>query len=137
MQRWLLAILLCLLIIGCNLPAEPLPPPHKPFQSDGCSCFPDLDYGDCCTDHDRLYWWGGTADARRRADDTLRQCIAAKGRPLMSHVVYWGVRIGGHGWLPTPWRWGFGRPWPEGYSTVPSSGPQGHNNLAPDRRKAK
>jgi hypothetical protein len=81
--------------------------------------FPDLNYGDCCVDHDRVYWQGGTPDQRREADDALRQCIAAKGRPMLSHVVYWGVRLGGHGWLPTPWRWGFGRHWPDGYYSNP------------------
>ena len=119
-MKWVpLLILLAIYIGGCNHPTGPPQPPEKPFQSDGCSCFPDLNYGDCCVDHDRVYWQGGTPDQRRVADDALRQCIAAKGRPMLSHVVYWGVRLGGHGWLPTPWRWGFGRRWPDGYYSKP------------------
>jgi hypothetical protein len=27
--------------------------------------------------------------------------------------MYIGVRIGGHAWLPTPWRWGYGWYWPQ------------------------
>ena len=117
-------MLLCLLLGGCQLPPAPLQAPATPFQSDGCSCFPDLDYGDCCVAHDRIYWQGGTPEERRAADLALKACIADRGRPLLSHLVYWGVRIGGHGWLPTPWRWGFGRRWPEGYYAPPRSEPE-------------
>jgi hypothetical protein len=74
-----------------------------------------MDFYDCCYDHDKDYWWGGTPAERKAADKRLQQCVAAKGRPNLSKLIYVGVRIGGHGWLPTPWRWGFGRPWPAGY----------------------
>jgi len=117
-MKWLL-ILFAIHIGGCSHPPGPQHSPEKPFHSDGCSCFPNLDYGNCCVEHDRVYWRGGRPDQRRAADAALRRCIAAKGRPVLSYVVYWGVRIGGHGWLPTPWRWGFGRSWPEGYYSRP------------------
>jgi hypothetical protein len=116
MKSILLVCLLAILSGGCSLDPGPLRTPEKPFHGDGCSCFPDLDYGDCCMDHDRAYWRGGTPAQRRAADKALRRCIAEKNRPLLAHVVYWGVRIGGHGWLPTPWRWGFGHRWPHGYN---------------------
>ena len=115
-MRWMpLLALFLIAVTGCNHTIGPPGPPDKPFHSDGCSCFPDLDYGDCCVDHDRIYWRGGSPDQRRAADEALRQCIAAKGRPVLARAMYWGVRIGGHGWLPTPWRWGFGHRWPDGY----------------------
>jgi hypothetical protein len=87
-MKWLpLLILLAIYLSGCNHPPGPLQPPEKPFYSDGCSCFPDLDYSDCCVDHDRIYWLGGTPDQRQATDVALRQCIAAKGRPVISHVA--------------------------------------------------
>lgn len=115
-MKWILLLgLLAIITSGCHRTPGSLPPPEKPFHSDGCSCFPDLDYADCCVAHDRVYWQGGSPEQRRAADEALRRCIAAKGRPMLAHVVFWGVRLGGHGWLPTPWRWGFGHRWPHGY----------------------
>jgi len=32
----------------------PLPP--RTFKSDGCSCWPDGDWLECCVKHDLLYW---------------------------------------------------------------------------------
>lgn len=89
------------------------PQPPKPFATDGCSMFPDGDYGGCCVEHDRIYWYGGSAAERKAADLTLKHCVAAKGHPWLAPLMYLGVRIGGHHLWPTPWRWGFGWPWPQ------------------------
>jgi hypothetical protein len=60
-MKWLLLLILMVIVGGaCTLSPRPKQPPDTPFRSDGCSCFPDLDYGSCCVDHDWIYWQGGT-----------------------------------------------------------------------------
>ena len=82
------------------------------FKSDGCSLFFNGDYLDCCVQHDLTYFKGGNWTQRWRADGQLRKCVAAKNgwwhKPA-SLVMWSGVRIGGAPFLPTPFRWGFGR----------------------------
>jgi hypothetical protein len=93
-------------------PSDADPSVPDGFESDGCSLFPDGDYRDCCVQHDLSYFSGGSWKARWRADDQLRKCVAGKRgfqhKPL-SFLMWFGVRIGGVPWLPTPFRWGFGR----------------------------
>ncbi|HEU5323093.1 MAG TPA: hypothetical protein VFX28_19970, partial [Methylomirabilota bacterium] len=89
--------------------------PPSPFTTDGCSGWPDGRWQACCVEHDLVYWCGGTAEERRQADARLRACVASTGRPATAAVMYWSVRVGGHPWLPLPWRWGYGWPWPRGY----------------------
>ena len=79
------------------------------FVGDGCSWFPDKDYGDCCQAHDRDYYRGGTKSERKASDKRLEQCVKAKGHKFLSKMIYLGVRIGGVEWLPTSFRWGFGQ----------------------------
>lgn len=82
------------------------------FKSDKCSLFPDCDYGDCCVEHDKKYYFGGTFKERRQADIALYKCVRAKKgfhHKLIAPLMYVGVRIGGVSWLPTPFRWGFGK----------------------------
>lgn len=86
--------------------------PPKPFKSDGCSMWPDGTWRECCVEHDRAYWMGGTVAERKQADVLLKKCVSAKGSSAMGFLMYAGVRAGGVPWLPTPWRWGFGWPWP-------------------------
>lgn len=78
------------------------------FTSDGCSLFPDGNYRDCCVEHDKLYYFGGTKQERKAADRQLCDCVRAKGHRFLSPLMYLGVRVGGVAWLPTPFRWGFG-----------------------------
>lgn len=82
------------------------------FTSDGCSMFPDGNYVDCCVEHDKAYFAGGSWTARWRADRKLMKCVAAKKgwhhKPL-SGAMWLGVRVGGLPFLPTSFRWGFGR----------------------------
>lgn len=82
------------------------------FKSDGCTMFPDADYGDCCVAHDKAYYVGGSRKDRWRADKVLYKCVAAKKgmcHRIIAPMMWVGVRVGGVPWLPTPFRWGFGR----------------------------
>lgn len=82
------------------------------FRSDGCSMFPDGCYRDCCEAHDLDYFFGGTRDERRESDKRLYQCVRKKkgwGHRLLAPLMWIGVRIGGIPFLPTPFRWGFGK----------------------------
>lgn len=79
------------------------------FVSDGCSLFPDGDYRNCCVEHDKAYYFGGTKAERKAADKELKACVRAKGHKYLAPMMYLGVRIGGVAWLPTPFRWGFGK----------------------------
>lgn len=81
------------------------------FKSDGCSLFPDGDYCDCCVEHDKKYYFGGSFRERRQADISLYKCVRRKKgfhHKIIAPLMYLGVRIGGVSWLPTPFRWGFG-----------------------------
>lgn len=82
------------------------------FKSDGCSLFPDGDYRNCCIEHDKAYFFGGSWRERRRADNKLYKCVAdIKGfqHKIIAPVMWIGVRVGGVPFLPTPFRWCFGR----------------------------
>lgn len=88
--------------------------PPNPFTTDGCSLWPDCTWQECCVDHDKWYWCGGSAEDRKEADATLRNCVARESANTAS-LMWVGVRLGGAPWLPLPWRWGYGWPWPRGY----------------------
>jgi|APDOM4702015248_1054824.scaffolds.fasta_scaffold41365_4 hypothetical protein len=90
---------------GQNVPSRVMP---ADFKSDGCSLFPDGDYRNCCVEHDKVYYFGGTKEERRVADRHLFTCVRARGHRFLAPMMYLGVRIGGGAWLPTPFRWGFG-----------------------------
>jgi len=82
------------------------------FQGDGCTHFPDGDYADCCFEHDKAYYVGGSWKMRWRADKKLYQCVAAKRgfkHKLIAPIMWAGVRVFGVPFLPTQFRWGFGR----------------------------
>ncbi len=113
----IVAMLLC---AGCATTADGGRRPPKPFVSDGCSLFPDGNYRTCCERHDLDYWCGGTVAQRRAADRDLQQCVAERGHPARSRLMFAGVRVGGVPWLPLPWRWGFGWPYGRGYTAPPA-----------------
>jgi len=87
--------------------------PPKPFVTDGCSAFADGDWAECCVQHDVEYWCGGSSEERERADERLEQCVAQLGHAWLSRWMYLGVRVGGPGLMPLPWRWGFGWEFPD------------------------
>jgi len=83
------------------------------FKSDGCSMFPDGNYYSCCYLHDVAYWSGGTAEARELADKSLRACVLGiTHNEILAETMYKGVRAGGGPGLRTPYRWGYGWPFP-------------------------
>lgn len=82
------------------------------FKSDGCTSFPDGDYFECCVEHDKAYYAGGSWIARWRADKKLYKCVSAKGgfkHKFIAPVMWAGVRVFGAPFLPTSFRWGFGK----------------------------
>jgi len=70
--------------------------------------------------HDFSYWQGGTREQRREADRELVRGVRAEGHPVLARCMYFGIRIGGAPWWPTPWRWGFGWSYPRGYGLLSS-----------------
>lgn len=95
-----------------------------PFTSDGCSAFPDGTLVQktlwlaCCEQHDYAYWKGGTSEERALADEALKACVAAVGKPDIAALMLAGVRVGGSPYLPTQFRWGFGWPYFRGYGAL-------------------
>ncbi len=83
------------------------------FKSDVCTMFPDGSYGDCCVTHDLEYYKGeGSFKARLASDKRLYKCVRDKKgfkHKIIAATMYLGVRIGGVPFLPTPFRWGFGK----------------------------
>ncbi len=82
------------------------------FKGDGCTLFPDFNYGDCCFEHDKDYFRGGSAKERRKSDLRLYRCVRSKkgfGNKLVAPLMLAGVRVFGVSFLPTPFRWGFGQ----------------------------
>ena len=73
---------------------DPNPPPWNKYMSDGCSGVPDWlpivgSMLDCCIEHDRAYYYGGTWEDKQRADRAFRKCIADKGCYLCKAVAWW------------------------------------------------
>jgi hypothetical protein len=88
------------------------PPVSTEFPSDGCTWFPDGNYRDCCTVHDREYFAGGSWKERWRSDKKLFQCVAAKPKfynKMIAPIMWLGVRSFGASWLNTKASWGFGK----------------------------
>ena len=116
----LCAVLLPLLIIASYSKQDNI----KPFVSDGCSMFPNgtLEqkelWLECCAEHDRAYWRGGTSEERLAADKKLEECVKSQGGPAIAKLMLQGVRAGGTPYLPTKFRWGYGWPWLRGYKAL-------------------
>lgn len=82
------------------------------FGYDGCSRFPDGDYGECCIEHDQYYFFGGHWQERIKADNKLFQCVRNKWKlyhKILAPAMWIGVRIGWAPIWPTSYRWWFGR----------------------------
>jgi len=96
----------------------------RPFTSDGCSSFPDGPpsepdkWRNCCFEHDKAYWLGGTRKERSLADQELKVCIAQVENKVLAGVMWAGVRAGGSPWWPTKFRWSYGWPYTRGYQAV-------------------
>lgn len=108
----LLTAILSLNIFGQNDSAAAPRQMPADFKSDGCSLFPDGKYRDCCVAHDTDYYFGGSCKARLKSDNRLFKCVAAKKGvypKLIAPFMWLGVRVFGVSFLPTPFRWGFGK----------------------------
>lgn len=82
------------------------------FRSDGCTLFPDGNYRECCVSHDEDYYFGGSGKERRQSDKRLYKCVKAKRgwqNKIAAPLMWIGVSVGGVPFLPTPFRWGFGK----------------------------
>jgi hypothetical protein len=108
------------LLVATSVSADEI----RDFTSDGCSAFPDGTYEEkelwhsCCVVHDLAYWVGGSADEREAADQALKTCVEAVGKPAIAGLMLAGVRVGGTPWLPTQFRWAYGWPYLRGYRQV-------------------
>lgn len=81
-------------------------------KSDGCTLIGGDDLRPCCVAHDREYFFGGTVKERRASDKRLFHCVSKKksfGAKLAAPFIWLGVRVGGLPFLPTRFRWGFGK----------------------------
>lgn len=99
------------------------------FESDGCTFFPDGNYRDCCVEHDKDYFKGGSCKERRKSDNRLYRCVKSKKgwqNKVIAPIMWVGVRVAGVPFLPTPFRWGFGKKKYKKYKeslSKPESGP--------------
>lgn len=89
---------------------------QKTFVSDGCTLFIDGEWSECCTEHDRVYWHGGSAQERRLVDKDLQKCVyETTHNAVLSYIIYGAVRIAGIPYVNTSWRWGYGWKFGRGY----------------------
>ena len=85
-----------------------------PFKTDGCSYFPDGTlknnnaWLNCCIEHDKAYWKGGTKQEKKIADEILKQCVSNQGYPNIAKLMFIGVDIGGDAKYNTSYKWGYG-----------------------------
>jgi hypothetical protein len=73
---------------------------------------------DCCVRHDFAYWKGGTYQERLDADLALEKCVDRLGEPKIAKLMLKGVRAGGSPQFPSPYRWGYGWPFPRNYQAL-------------------
>lgn len=72
-----------------------------------------LPWRECCVVHDRAYYYGGTREEKRTADQALKDCVAATlgdsiAGELLASSMEWAVTIGGQPFFATSYRWGYG-----------------------------
>lgn len=72
-----------------------------------------LPWRECCVVHDRAYYYGGTREEKKAADEALKQCVAQKTSNgtlglLLGSAMQLAVSIGGLPYFATSYRWGYG-----------------------------
>lgn len=118
--RLLLIWIMLISLSRCIYAAEAI----QPFTTDGCSAFPEGTtkqnelWLECCTEHDRVYWQGGSYMQRLKADTDLQECVAQLGEDVVALLMLTGVRIGGSPFFPTSFRWGYGWSYPRFYGEL-------------------
>lgn len=92
----------------------------RAFTSDGCSLSPNsfmqVNFVECCYEHDLAYWIGGSSDDKANADTKFKTCMQEKLQTSYHKIIsqgvaetyYSGVRLGGVSFLPNSFRWGYG-----------------------------
>ena len=119
-MKYLFIIILSIPLLSTTILADTL----KPFESDGCSAFPNGTFSQnelwlsCCQAHDYAYWQGGTYQNRLDADRELRDCVSHVGKPEIALLMLAGVRVGGSPYFPTKFRWGYGWLYPAFYGEL-------------------
>ncbi|MEJ2545710.1 MAG: hypothetical protein P8Y99_16725 [Calditrichaceae bacterium] len=79
------------------------------------------DWCECCLEHDKAYWRGGTEKERAKADSLFKECILARTQnESLAEMMYLGVRLGGSPYFPTWYRWGYGWNYRRGYAPLTS-----------------
>ena len=86
--------------------------PLRPFRTDGCTCWWNDGWADCCVDHDIRYWCGGPGELRGATDAELRRCVGVDHSEVVAFLMYLGARLFAASWVPAHWRWGYGWRWP-------------------------
>lgn len=103
---------------------KPLSQQINPFQSDGCSSFPEGTKDDrdtwlrCCIIHDIAYWQGGTENQKSTSDLELKKCVKAKNHEIIASLMHAGVTVGGTPRLKTDYRWGYGWNYTRGFLKI-------------------
>lgn len=92
--------------------------PAHPFTTDGCSAWPESSIQSCCLVHDVAYWCG--VGDRQEIDESFRRCVSKTKGKNYANIAYAGVRLGGGRFMPFPWRFGYGHPWP--FKKAPTRG---------------
>lgn len=109
---------------------EGIPEFYPEKHSDGCSGgmsaayaeLPDwvheqfgeeLPWRQCCVEHDRAYYYGGSREQKLAADEKLKACVIDTlggdlGAILLGSAMRIAVHIGGQPYFATPYRWGYG-----------------------------
>ena len=110
-------------------------------HSDGCSGGMSATYADlpdwvheklgktlpwrqCCVEHDRAYYYGGSREQKIAADKRLKECVIAEvgetvAALLLGSSMRIAVHIGGQPYFSTPYRWGYGEDF-RGTEALPS-----------------
>lgn len=83
-------------------------PPIHPFQTDQCTFFIEGNWSECCIQHDREYWKGGSLKLRDQSDKKLKDCFDKKGHRILSSLVYWAVHLGHYSPIKSKFKWGWG-----------------------------
>ena len=84
----------------------------------------ELPWRQCCVEHDRAYYYGGTREQKIAADKKLKQCVIETldedlGAILLGSAMRIAVHIGGQPYFATPYRWGYGEDF-RGTENLPS-----------------
>lgn len=68
-----------------------------------------LQWRKCCEVHDRAYYYGGSNQEKKAADNKLNHCVTKViGNKYLGQAIQIAVEIGGGPYLSTSYRWGYG-----------------------------